>query len=288
RTIPFPSPERGRIVRGGLPGGAAPRIINPARHVDFSGDEGMATVHLLGTGAGFSGPDRTTTMLAFESEGRSVVVDCGGDVVQRLLASGVDLDGIEAMIVTHEHPDHVSGFALFIEKIWLSGRRDPLPVFGIRPAIDQARRVWEAFRTDTWDVPEIRWTEVPYEAGAEVLRNERWRITCAPGVHGVPVVGLRVQDLRGGGVCAYSCDTAKCAPITELSRGASVLVHEATGTEQGGHTTREQAAEVARDAGAARLVLVHLPPGMTDELLNDARALFPATEFGHDGGRYEF
>lgn len=248
----------------------------------------MATVHLLGTGAGFSGPDRTTTMLAFESEGRSVVVDCGGDVVQRLLASGVDLDGIEAMIVTHEHPDHVSGFALFIEKIWLSGRTAPLPVIGIRPAIDQARRVWEAFRTDTWSVPEIQWREVEHRAGAEVLANERWRITCAPGVHGAPTIGLRVQDVRGGGVCAYSCDTAQCGPITEMSRGADLLVHEATGTELGGHTTRAQAAEVARDAGAGRLVLVHLPPAMTDELLDEARAIFPAVEFGVDGGRHEF
>ncbi|MBB4634139.1 MBL fold metallo-hydrolase [Longimicrobium terrae] len=248
----------------------------------------MATVHLLGTGAGFSGPERTTTMLAFESDGRSVVVDCGGDVVQRLLVSGVDLGGIEAMIVTHEHPDHVSGFALFIEKIWLSGRRDPLPVIGIRPAIDQARRVWEAFRTESWDVPEIQWREVAHEAGAEVLVNERWRITCAPGVHGAPVVGLRVKDVRGGGVCAYSCDTAMCEPITEMSRGAGLLVHEATGTELGGHTTREQAAQVAVQAGAGRLVLVHLPPAMTDELLDEARAIFPATEFGVDGARYDF
>ena len=47
----------------------------------------MPVVHLLGTGAGVSGPERTTTMLAFESGGHSVVVDCGGDVIQRLLAS---------------------------------------------------------------------------------------------------------------------------------------------------------------------------------------------------------
>ena len=249
----------------------------------------MPVVHLLGTGAAVSDPSRTTTMLAFESQGRSVVVDCGGDVVQRLLAAGIDPAGIEAMIVTHEHPDHVSGFPLFMEKIWLLGRRDPIPVYGIRPAIDQARRAWEAFHTGGWKgVPDIHWHEVAHEAGARVLENERWRITAAPGIHGVPVVGLRVEDARGPGVAAYSCDTARSDLITELSRGADVLVHEATGTEQGGHSTSEQAAEVAREAGAGRLVLVHLPPGVEDGQLAAARTIFPHVEFGTDGARYDF
>lgn len=249
----------------------------------------MPVLHLLGTGAGVSGPERTTTMLAFESGGHSVVVDCGGDVVQRLMASGVDPAGIEALVVTHEHPDHVAGFPLFMEKIWLLGRRHPIPVHGIRPAIDQARRVWEAFQTGGWKgVPEIQWTEVRLEAGAPVLANERWRITAAPGIHGVPVIGIRVEDARGSGVAAYSCDTAKSAEITALARGADLLVHEATGTTQGGHTTYVQAAEVARDAGVQRMVLVHLPPGVTDGDLAEARGVFAHMTLGEDGAKHDF
>jgi ribonuclease Z len=249
----------------------------------------MPTVHLLGTGAGVSGPERTTTMLAFESGGHTVAVDCGGDAIQRLMAAGVDPGTIEALIVTHEHPDHVSGFPLFMEKIWLLGRRHPIDLYGIRPALDQARRAWDAFRTGGWDgVPDIVEHEVRLEPGAPVLSNERWRITATPGIHGVPVVGIRVEDAQGPGICAYSCDTAKSPDITQMSRGADLLVHEATGTTQGGHTTYVQAAEVARDAGAGRLVLVHLPPGVTDYDLAQARTVFADMELGKDGARYEF
>ena len=249
----------------------------------------MAVVHLLGTGAGASGPTRTTTMLAFESGGQTVVVDCGGDVIQRLLASGLDPAGIEALVVSHEHPDHVAGFPLFMEKIWLLGRRHPIPVIGIRPALDQARRVWEAFSTATWTgVPEIQWREVAPEAGAPVLENERWRITAAPGTHGVPVIGIRVVDVAGGGVCAYSCDTARSEVITEMARDADLLVHEATGATLGGHTTYVEAAQVAREAGAGRLVLVHLPPGVTDGDLDEARTVFAGVALGEDGARYDF
>ena len=249
----------------------------------------MAVVHLLGTGAGASDASRTTTMLAFESEGRSLVVDCGGDVVQRLLAAGLGVEEIDALVITHEHPDHVAGFPLFMEKIWLLGRRRPIPVHGIRPAIDQARRLWEAFETGGWEgVPEILWREVAHEPGAPVLEDERWRVTAAPGIHGVPVAGLRVEDRRGGGVAAYSADTAKSDVITGLARGAALLVHEATGQTQGGHTTYLQAAEVARDAGAGRLVLVHLPPGVGEDDLREARQVFPETRLGEDGAAHAF
>ncbi|MDB4948122.1 MAG: fold metallo-hydrolase [Gemmatimonadetes bacterium] len=248
----------------------------------------MAVVHLLGTGAAFSDARRTTTMLAFESRGRAVVVDCGADVVQRLLAAGIGVDAVDALVVTHEHPDHAAGFPLFMERIWIGGRRRPIDVYGIAPAIAQARRCYEAFETGGWkDVPEIRWHGVEHSEGAHVLEDARWRITAAPGTHGVPVIGLRVEDVLGGGVAAYSCDTEPCDAIVRLARGARLLVHEASGGFKG-HTSNEDAARVAAEAGTERLVLVHLPPDVKDADLEEARRTFPQVEFGEDGGRDEF
>jgi ribonuclease Z len=248
----------------------------------------MPTLHLLGTGAALADADRTTTMLAFEGLESVLVVDCGGDVVQRLLAAGIDLDRIEAMIVTHEHPDHVSGFPLFMEKIWLAQRRRPIPVYGPAAGLAQARRTWESFDTSGWEgIPEIQWREVPLEEGAELLNDEFWRVTAAPAKHSVPTIGIRVEDRRGGGIVAYSADTAPSEAITRLARDAEILVHEAGG-DHPSHTTVEAAARVAADAGARRLVLVHLPPGPSDEELGRARQHSADSEYGSDGGRYEF
>jgi ribonuclease Z len=248
----------------------------------------MAVLHLLGTGSAFSDAHRTTTMLALENQGRTLVVDCGGDVIQRLLVAGIALEGIEGMIVTHEHADHVGGFPLFMEKLWLSGRRTPIAVYGIEPALAQARRAWESFDTADWQgVPPIEWHAVSHQPGAEVLRNERWRVTASPGIHPVPVVGVRVEA-AGAGVVVYSCDTHPSPAITELARGADILLHEAQQQPTPVHSTYEQAAEVARAAAARRLVLVHLPPGAREEHLAAAREIFPHTRLGEDGDRYEF
>lgn len=249
------------------------------------------TLYLLGTGAAVSDAHRTTTMLAVATDGPSgrstLAIDCGGDLVQRLMAAEIDLGTLDGLVVTHEHPDHVSGFPLFMEKIWLTGRKRPIPVFGVAAALSQARRVWEAFETSGWDVPEIDWREVAHEPGAPVLDDEAWRVTAAPADHPVPTIGLRIEEKATGRVLAYSCDTAPSDAIAQLARGADVLVHEANGHQPGTHSSIEEAADVAAKANAGRLLLVHLPPGLTDDDLEAGRQRFPAVRLGEELGVYE-
>jgi ribonuclease Z len=226
----------------------------------------MPTLHLLGTGAAVTDPHRTTTMLAFSDVRSTLVVDCGGDVIQRLLAAG---------------------FPLFMEKIWLSGRTDPIPVFGISRALDQARRCFETFDTSNWDLPEIRWTEVAHEEGALLLDDASWRVTVTPVAHPVPTIGIRVESVESGGSVAYSCDTEPTEEVVRLARNADILVHEANG-EFPGHTSAAQAADIAARAGARRLLLVHLPPALDDASLEPARQVFANVAVGDELGAYAF
>jgi ribonuclease Z len=244
------------------------------------------TLYLLGTGAAVSDPHRTTTMLAVSDGASTLAVDCGGDLVQRILAAGLDLETLDGLIVTHEHPDHVSGFPLFMEKVWLSGRDRPIPVYGIAPALAQARKVWEAFDTSGWDAPEILWREVHHAPGAEVLKTDAWQVTASPVDHAVPTIGLRFDHASGSSV-AYSCDTAPCEHVVELARNADVLVHEATGHQPGVHSSVEEAAEVAAKAAVHRLLLVHLPPGLTDDDLEPGRKWYTNVALGEELGVYE-
>lgn len=244
-------------------------------------------VHLLGTGAALSGPERTTTMLAVE-KGRSLyLIDCGGDAAQRALKQGFDLARISGLIVTHEHADHAGGFPLLMERLWLAGRRAAFPVYGNRSALAQIRRLYEAFDTAEWEgYPAVAYQEVQEHEGAPVLSDENLTITAAHGIHAVPAIGVRVE-CSDGRVAAYSGDTAFSPAITRLARGAHLLIHEATG-EGDGHSSAAQAAQVAVKAQAHRLALVHLPP-LTDAgeaLLREARALFGETELGYDGAKY--
>lgn len=248
----------------------------------------MPTLHLLGSGAAVSDPHRTTTMLALAQDDAVIAIDCGGDLVQRLMAAGLPLERLRALILTHEHPDHVAGFPLVMEKLWLAGRQEGLPVYGIASALAQAERTFASFDTSGWKgMPDILWREVALQEGAEVLADNAWTITAAPGVHSVPVIGLRAQST--GGVVAYSCDTEPSPAIMRLAKGADILVHEATGAGPG-HSSAQQAADIAREAGAGRLLLVHLPPEseLGEAEMAEARTIFAATEKGEEEGCYVF
>ena len=242
------------------------------------------TVHLLGTGSAHAGPDRTTTMLAVEHEAHVVLVDCGGDAVQRMLACGLDPLAVDAIILTHEHPDHISGYPLLIEKLWLMGRRDALDIYGPAPTLEKARAVFAIFDTLHWQgLPERRFHPVVMEPGAPVVRLGGLTISAAPVDHPVPTIGLRFTTEAG--TLVYSCDTAHSEAVVALAMGADVLIHEGTGSLSGVHSSPAEAADVAARAGVGRLVLVHAPVGASDEDLTDARAIFDETTWGQDGGQ---
>lgn len=250
----------------------------------------MGRVHLLGTGAALSGKERTTTMLALEGDATLLIVDCGGDAAQRLLAQDLDLTKVTGLIVTHEHADHVGGFALLMERLWLAGHKGDFHVYGIQPALDQARRVHDAFDTSTWPgYPNIVYHSVPLVSGAKVVTTPDFSITAVPGDHSVPSCGIKVTDLGSDGVLTYSADSARSERVVEAALGSDLLLHEASGAHPG-HSSAADAAKVAAAARVERLVLVHLPP-MADDgeaTLASARELFPATELGRDGAVYYF
>ena len=99
-----------------------------------------------------------------------------------------------------------------------------------------------------------------------------------------------------GRAVAYCTDTTYCDNSVALARGADVLIHEATFVSededlarQSMHSTARDAARVAAEARVRRLVLTHVSPRYApgnpvtpDELLRQARAVFPDTLLAHD------
>ncbi len=225
----------------------------------------MAELLLLGTGAALNDGSREPTMLALRGEHSTVLIDCGANVVRQLQRMNVPLQSVERVILSHRHPDHTSGFALLIEMLWIGGLRGVLPVHGPHDAIDTVRRAFEQWDTSEWaNMPELEWHDVPLELGASIATGKDFELTAAPGIHGGnEVIGVRARDLRGGGTIAFSADGEPSPGIQALAKDVDILVHEATGSHHG-HSTAAGAAELARAAGAGKLVLVHLAPDKID------------------------
>ena len=91
---------------------------------------------------------------------------------------------------------------------------------------------------------------------------------------------------------AYCSDTAPFPELAAWLRGVSVLYHEATYLQQWeeqaalrGHSTTLQAAALARDAGAGKLLVAHYSSRESDTALYQAecRTVFPESYAVNDG-----
>lgn len=93
-------------------------------------------------------------------------------------------------------------------------------------------------------------------------------------------------------------DTRTCDAVEGLAKEAKVLVHEATFSEKEAsianeyyHSTTVQAAETAKKADVECLILTHISARydqtLTEQLLQEARAIFPNTYIAEDFSEFE-
>ncbi|MEB3210948.1 MAG: ribonuclease Z [Leptolyngbyaceae bacterium] len=116
---------------------------------------------------------------------------------------------------------------------------------------------------------------------------------------------VRGADLCGptqvGRKFVYCTDTIFCDEAVELAKDADVLIHEATFSHHDAelayqrlHSTSTMAAQVALEAGIQQLIMTHFSPRyapgnaiVLDDLLTEARAIFPHTVMAHDFFTYD-
>jgi ribonuclease Z len=108
---------------------------------------------------------------------------------------------------------------------------------------------------------------------------------------------IRLEDVsvpRPGQSLAFVMDTRPCRDAVELARGVDLLVCESTYLEAHadlartyGHTTAAEAARLAVEAGAKRLVLTHFSSryASAEEFLDEAGSIHPDVIAAQDGDR---
>jgi ribonuclease BN (tRNA processing enzyme) len=183
-----------------------------------------------------------------------LLLDCGPGVLARLREQE-PWPSIDAIVITHLHLDHCGDLVP-----WLWGHAlgpaqgTPGPHLFVPPAglvristFAPLGRFLEVF--DVHEYEDGR----PFDAGGHTVTAR------AVNHYGEPAFGLRVEN--DGSVLAYSGDSGPTPSLVELSRGADVLICEATllEPEQGphGHLSADEARAIAAEAGVERLLLTH-------------------------------
>ncbi|GIJ45841.1 MBL fold metallo-hydrolase [Virgisporangium aliadipatigenens] len=200
-----------------------------------------------------------------EHDGYRLLVDPGYAVLPRLPAS-VPAREVDAVYVTHGHPDHCADLnPLLRARVLDDSPPPPLPVYAPAGALDAVLALDGEWVTAGCVLREIG-------AGAFDLGPFAAHAVALP--HHLPNLGIRLT--ADGRTLAYTGDTGPDPAVVELARDADVFLAEATYPHEAPPlltSARDAAAQAAR-AGVGRLVLTHLWPG-TDP----AEALEAASAF---------
>lgn len=225
----------------------------------------MAQVILLGTGAGLSDAKRENTYLVVQGEQTSILVDCAGSPVQRLLKARVALDSIDHVILTHHHPDHLYGLPVLLMDLWLAGRKKVLHIHGLAETLRAARGMMRALEWDKWRTHgffPVEFHRVARKGIGLIIVTPEFSVSATTVKHLLPTIALRVISSVSGKAIVYSSDTMVCESVVALAQNADILIHEATTIDEAmpGHSSARQAGAQGQRAGVKKLVLVHLPP----------------------------
>jgi ribonuclease BN (tRNA processing enzyme) len=209
-----------------------------------------------------------------EHDGFRLLVDPGYATVPRLLER-VGADEIDAVFVSHGHPDHcVDLNPLLRARALRDDPAPPLSVYALPGALDAVLAL------DRPGMLAAAYVLHEFTAGGLLdLGPFHAQTRLLP--HWVPNAGVRLA--AGNGVLAYTGDTGPSPEVVALARDADLLLAEATYVSQVPEDSRRYlssahlAGRQASDAGTGRLLLTHLWPG------TDAVAARSAAAERYDG-----
>jgi ribonuclease BN (tRNA processing enzyme) len=217
-------------------------------------------VTVIGSGVALPSLRRRSPGLLVETAEEKILFDCGPDILRGLLRAGIDYREIDRILVTHFHPDHTLGLPhlLFATRYALRPREKDLWIAGppgLAELLEKFRGIYPAWLE-----------EKGYRLREHIIRGGRWsgadwKLQAAPVDHNPESIAYRLE--AGGRSVVFSGDTGSCDSLVELSRGADLLVCEASFPEKMAlpkHLTPARAGEVARRAGVKKLLLTHMYP----------------------------
>lgn len=238
----------------------------------------------IGIWGGYPNKNEATSAFLIEQDGFRCLVDCGSGVLAAV-QNYTELRDLDAVIISHYHPDHVAdiGVLQHAAMVGMQLKEWNTPLF------------IHAHDKDPDEFEKLSYkgvTEGRAIQASETLELGPWQVTFCETIH--PVYCLAMRFTADGRTVVFTADTSWKEELVDFSREADLLVAESNLYEKyigiiQGHLSGSQAGELAERAGAKQLLLTHLPQyGELDEILQAAKTSYSGEiEFAVIGKSYE-
>ncbi len=218
---------------------------------------------VLGSGTGWPRLDRNAPGYLLKSE-INLLLDMGPSIIKQLLKIGFTLEDIDAIFISHFHPDHVSDLVpfLFATRYQMGYKRKrPVKIYaceGFKKFLSLLNQAFDG----TIEPPEgfIQIVELP-RIKNYVFSLSDFEAIITPVKHREESLAIRLE--KEGKAIVYSGDTGYCEEIVELAEEADLLILECSNPVVGEpphHLAPEEVAQIAKRAKVKTLLVSHFYP----------------------------
>lgn len=218
---------------------------------------------------------RLRSSVLIEIESTTILIDAGPDLRQQLLRE--DINKLDAVVLTHEHNDHMIGLDDLRPLIFRSVKKE-MSIYAQQRVLDEIKlRFAYAFKEHPYPgVPKLKTLAIE---DFEQFKIGDIELEALPCMHGhLPIHGFRINDF------AYLTDVSEIPQGTlERLTGLKVLMLDCLRREKHySHLCLEEANEKAQKIGAEECYFVHMSHllGKHADLLQE---LPPSIEPSYDG-----
>jgi ribonuclease BN (tRNA processing enzyme) len=254
-------------------------------------------VTFLGTGSAMPTGERFQTGILLEAAGDRLLLDCGSGVVHALASTDVGYEGVDTVLLTHHHLDHVADLLPLLKARWLAGA-ESLEIVGPPGTPDLVRDLLSVheYMQDRIDLT-LRSVDTDDRFEAAGFTGEALETR-----HSMPCLAYRLfhedeeDDDSEPPVFGYSGDSEAFPELVEFFDGAAVLAHDCSfpdDVDVSNHPTPASLGETLATAEAeiGRVYLTHLYPhteGNHETMLDSITERYDGdVRFARDGLAFE-
>lgn len=222
----------------------------------------------MGCSGPYPGPMGACSGYILKAGGKTLLLDCGSGILPRLQEKGLT-GALDAMILTHLHSDHMSdALTLRYARQFQAGGK-----LRVLLPDEPAAESFLLFQSDIYACEAI-------EQGKKYTVGNA-SISFMKTMHPVKCFAVRIEC--EGKTLVYTGDTAYLPGMGQFAGGADLFVCDSAFSEaqrrpDSPHATAIEAARMASEARARRLMLTHYAPGADIQtLLAEAKSVFANT-----------
>lgn len=220
-------------------------------------------VTFLGTAGAIPTAQRNPSGIFVRGVSDNYLLDVGEGTTRQMLRFTTGLD-IAAIFITHIHGDHVLGLPGLLRTMEFYDRSTPLDIFTPKRTGPDVRELVEAPGMDvTFPV-----TVTEVEPGDRIIDTRTRVVETFSTDHRTRSVGYTIEETTQSDAerrLVYTGDTRLTQATVSTATRAELLIHDAMFKQkeigrarQTGHSTSEEAADVAVRAGVDHLALTHV------------------------------